>query len=311
MKFAIITEGNWGYRLGFNGFLNGLDYHDNKNIDFFCMITDEVPQEYINKAQSTFDFRVEFPRITEYVTKYPPPAKGGARWIMEFYKYKLAQELAGEYDAIMISDCDYMVGGFLENYFAIVAGTDFIFTSNNMMEPAAHYNGANIEAYKTRIEKDNYFFPCMNSPFICDPSRPRNLELYERIYQIGSDFGEDVVPFNRGFIECKRIADVLVLPGMLWFTPDFGRVHISKMEVNGKIIYNASAEKMMMMHRHWWCPGEMYREAISGTPEGSERREMVKSNVDLLIAECKRINTEWKLPIDWDIIPAEWSSVVI
>ncbi len=302
MKFAIVTESNWGYRYGFNGFLNGLDYHENKNIDFFCMITSEVPTDYIEKAQSTFDFRVEFPSIEAYREKYPPPdGGGGARWIMEFYKYKLAQELADEYDAIMIADCDYMVGGHLENYFEIVTGTDFIFTSNNMMEPAAHYNGADIEDYKKRIKKDDYYFPCMNSPFICDPSRPKNLELYERIYQIGMDFGEDVVPFNRGFIECERISDVLVLPGMLWFTPDFGRVPISKWTVNDKITFSASAEKMMMMHRHWWCIEEMNHEVTSGTVEGSEQREMAQNNVDLLLAECKRINTEWKLPIEWPV----------
>lgn len=301
MKFALITQGNWGYRYGFNGFLNGLDYHDNKLIDFHLMCTGEVPDEYKERAKEAFDFRVEFYDISEYMDRYGvPEGGGGTRWILEFYKYKLAKELA-DYDAVMITDCDYMCGGQLEKHFEVVIGSEVIMTSNNMMEPAAHMNGASVEQYQARIQQNDYFFPCMNSPFISDPKLETNQILYDKIFELGFDYGEDIVPFSRGLIETGRMSDVLVLPGMFWFTPDFGRVPIRRGEVNGKICFFVMSEKMMMMHRHWWCRGEMINEVMTSTQEGTERREMALKNTEMLLQECKRINTEWKLPIEWDV----------
>jgi hypothetical protein len=298
MKFALITESNWGYRFGLNGLLNGLDYHDNKAVDVHFMYTDEVPKEYLEQASSAFDFEVRSYRIADYIERYGvPEGGGGTRWVMEFYKYKLAGELADEYDAVMITDCDYMIGGNIENYFRGVVGNDLIMTSNNMMDSSSHINGADVEAYRTRMAHNDYFFPCMNSPFISDPKR--NIPLYDKIFELGHNYGEDIVPFSLGLVAMDRLSDVIVLPGMLWFTPDFGRVLISRGDVNGKRCYFHSTEKMMMMHRHWWCRGEMENEVLTGTAEGTPRREMAWNNVQLMLDECKIINTEWKLPLEW------------
>jgi len=301
MKYALITQFNWGYNYGFNGLINGLDYHDNKLIDVHVICTDEIPQWYIDRLGNTFDFDVFVYKTSDYATRYKPEHVDSNRWEVEFYKYKLAGELAGKYDAIMITDCDYMVGGKLENYFRLVVNTELICTSNNAMAAYDHFNGASLDEYKKRISHDDYFFPCMNSPFISDPNQEKNQKLYERIYELGLKYAEDIVPFSRALIDCERVDDMIVLPGALWFTPEFSRLPITRTTINGKRVYLALSEKMMMMHRHWWCRGEMETDLLTSTQEGSERRKYGWENVQLLLDECKIINTEWKLPLDWPL----------
>lgn len=301
MKYAVITQGNWGYRYGFNGLLNGLDYHDNKLIDFHIICTSEVPEDYIEQAKNTFDFGVFFYSVEQFMEEYGAPQGGGNRWVMEFYKYKLPEKIADQYDAVLITDCDYMVGGQIENYLRAVVGTDLIMTSNNVMDPGAHLNGADLDTYRARIEHNDYFFPCMNSPFISDPKSEKNQALYDLIFDIGHSYGEDIVPFSRGIIESGRATDLIILPGVHWFTPGFGAAPIAKREFFGKRCYFILEEKMMMMHRHWWCRGEMENEIHTGTQEGTERRTFAWANVQLMLDECKLINTTWKLPLSWDV----------
>lgn len=296
MKFGLITQTNWGYRYGTNGLLNGLDYHGNKSIDVHLMHTDEVPEDWLRKAETVFDFPVKNYRISEYMEKYPPPeGGGGTRWMLEFYKYKLAIELAQEYDALMIVDCDYLVLGDIQSYFEVIAGKDLIMTSNNWLDSGNHVNGADEERFREAV-KSNTFFPMMNSPCISCPKL--SIDLYERIWDIGFERGgEDIVPFVHAVIETGRLKKTIILPGIQWFNPSVAWIPINYSEVNGKRSYFSIGDKMMMAHRHWWSWGEMMGEA-ERLPE--PYKELAMQNTKLLLNECRTINTEWKLPLAWE-----------
>lgn len=298
MKAAIVTQFNWGYRWGINGLINGLDYHGNTEIDVHYIYSPSVPQEYIDESQSTFPFKVVPIPICEYTERFPlPPERSCARWVVEFYKYKLASDLAEEYDSIMLLDCDYMILGYLENWFAMVVGTDVLTTSNNWDCIHSHANGATVEDWTKRWENNpGGWFPVLNHPCIGDPKRHK--DFYEAIWDmaVADPRYEDVVPFTGALIKTHRLEKLITLPGMFWMTPEVGRADIHMRMLEGKRCYFVSNDKMMMAHRHWWVRGEMMQNAenIEG-PRGV----MMRKNIELMLHECKEINTNWKLKIDW------------
>jgi len=298
MDYALITQFNWGYRYGFNGIINGLDYHGNNNIDVYTIVTSEVPIWYREATARVFPFKVVFYETDEYARKYPPPANGGSRWILEFYKYKLAQELASEYKAAVIVDCDYMIGGNIENYLRVVEGSDVIMTANNICDDCNHLNEAIEEEYRNTYTKADYPLPIMNSPFFSDPKR--NLQVFEEIYKYGQYSAEDIVPFNKGIAAAGKIKDLIILPGTLFFSPDYIRLPITRRITNYKRSYWILGEKLMMMHRHFWCREEIERDVTTSTATDSERRRMAWENAQLLITECEIINTQWKMRLNWE-----------
>lgn len=302
MKAAIVTQSNWGYRWGLNGIINGLDYHENKEIDVHYIYTPEFPQEYIDECQNTFPFKVVPIPLSVYTEKYPPPTEHKCvRWELEFYKYKLASDLAEEYDSIMLLDCDYMVLANLENWFAMVVGTDVLTTSNNWDSIGAHANEATVETWTKHWEHNpGGWFPVLNHPCIGDPKRQK--DFYEAIWDMACEDPryEDVVPFTGALIKTHRLEKLITLPGMFWMTPEVGRVDICKAMLEGKRCYLASNDKMMTAHRHWWVRPEMTR---SGADIPGPRGEMIRKNVELMLQECKEINTNWKLKVDW---PFDW-----
>lgn len=300
MKFALITELNWGFRYGLNGILNGLDYHGNTEIDVHYLYDLDVPEWYRVKAAETFDFKVKGYSIDEYQEMRPPPVTGPGlrRWRLLYYSYYLAMDLT-EYDAVMIVDADMLVLGNLENYFKAVAGTDLIMVPNwNGLNGGCdidHVNGSSPEQWKDKIG-NHVFAVILCSPVVFDPRR--NVDFCKETLKQAVVTHSQFRAILWAMIELDRLKDCIVLPNLFWVNPQFHSVPYSYAIVNGKRAIFVHGDRVMMAHRRWWNPQEMQRE-IDEWDKTPEDRELSIKNMGYFTEECKEINTNWKLPLDW------------
>lgn len=302
MKFAVVMSASWDYRYGLNAVLNGLDYHNNNVSDVHILdLSRNIPQWYYNTAKEVFDFNIHIHFLDEYMEKYPDrPSFADSFWTTYHYKYLLASDLASQYDVMMIMDIDYLVCGKLDNYVKAVFGTDLILVPNLSPKPAewhSHINGANIDDLRDMLEKDVHFVSTANSPFIVDCKK--NSMLYTKTYECGFNTGNDMWSLFQAIVALDKADDVIDLPGVLWYNPAWRHSPIESHMVSGKRCYFTLGEKMMMIHRRWWAYDEQHS-WCSGLA-AKDDRVMCHKNVNILLLECKLINTEWKLPLKWDI----------
>jgi len=304
-KFAVITQFNWSYRYGFNAVVNGLDYHNNKDIDVHVIYNVDVPKDYLDKLAVAFDFDVIMHPQASFSDAVPKPVPGeGQRWIaherwpLEFYKYKLAQNLAPDYDAIMLTDADYLVLGDVTNYFRSVVGNDLLITAHNSYG-RTHSNGFLYDEYPNFIDEvEQLKSPVMNHPFFCDPKR--NIDFYQRVIDFGQFYAQDILPFNQALYDMRRFDDLIVLPSTLWGMFDATLAPINYMMQGRKRCFELRFDKMMMIHNHWWNrPGIMHSLGWYIT-EAPDIYVWATQNVNFLCDECREINTTWKLPLEWN-----------
>ena len=297
-EFALITEFNWGYRWGFNGLVNGLDYHGNKGIDIHAIHSSEVPAEYLEEAKRIYP-NIYFYRVEDYEKEYPPPPNCGSRWSLEFYKYKLAKEVAYNYNAIVMMDCDYLCTGRIENYLELVVDKDLILTSNNWMDPPNNLNDFDEEFLMKSFDENKYIFPVMNSPCFLNPSA--NMDFLEKVFELGRIHGEDCLPFSQALGYSGKLSKTIPLPGILFFNPAYAYTEIQHYMSNNKRCYYTIGDKMILIHRHWWAYAEIDGEITAWATENPDpkREAMARRSSDLLFRECKLINTAHKLKIPW------------
>jgi len=295
MKRGLITTFTWNYRFGVNAILNGMDYHEN-DVHIHVLYTPEVPESYIKSACETFPL-VEFHSLVEYMEKYPPPDLNvvGSRWVLEFYKYRVAQDLGQMgYDAVVTMDCDFLILGKFDLYFDIVAGTDLIMTSNCACK-IPHAYDADPDAFLAREkDSDDMFIPLGCSPVFCDPRE--SFDFYEAVLSMAANHGADGTPLNKVIMRTRRLKDVYVLPSCFWCETIWGEYPIELVEVDGKRCYIQFGDKLMMSHRRYWVQHDTYDQAEAA--QVSSERELIMDNLDLLVTECRVINTEWKLPLE-------------
>lgn len=286
MKFALVTQATWSYRFGFNAILNGLDYHGNQHIDVHA-VTSKFPEWYVASASSTFDFGVYLYDHAEYTENRKPELRNG--WArMWLYSFRLALDLASQYDVVIITDCDFLVCGYLENQFKMVAGTDLL------MIPCAcppdgrpiHLNGGSPEVFREaldRAQNNRGFVGVCSSPFISDPKR--NIGFYEGIWN-STRTSSSMRSIFMTIIEMDRVPDVVNLPVSLWCIPRFGNTPYVPRVINDRRCFFCYGDKVMMIHGKWWK--EPHYEA-----------ELAQQNAINFREECRLINTAWKLPLEW------------
>jgi len=308
MKFAVVMSSNWAYRYGLNGFLNGLDYHNNTVSDVYVLDisqSGDIPQWYWEKANEVFDFGVHVRYLDDYMKMNPNrPEHGNRIWCIFHYKYLVARDIAPDYDAIMVSDNDYLVCGNLDNYVKAVLGTDLILVPNLGDKPLRwhmHINNALNEDLREMLEQDKHFVSTANSPFIVDCKE--NFALYDKTFDCGFDTGNDMWSLFQAIVALDKSSDVIALPGALWYNPLWREVPIYACTVSGKRCYFTHGEKMMMIHRRWWAHTEQHKWAKNQPPQN---QALCHENVHILLKECELINTTWKLPLEWNL--SRWSS---
>lgn len=300
MRYAMVTEANWPYRYGLNAVLNGLDYHGNKNIDFYYLYDHDVPDWYLEKSTTSFDFSVFPLPLARYVEKYPP-LQPDCRWPLVYYRYKLASLLADQYDALMILDSDFLICGYLEHYFGMVAGTDLILLPNfsGLYESP---NEASSEYFRKRYwspEGKRYFITNPSSPFLASPAS--NVHVYAKVFENGARLDMDMWSLWEALLELNLVEKIVTLPGALWCNSVYTDLLYSYMKVDEKWCFfvEAGKEKVMMAHRRWWSREEMEGERDKHTRQWNA--EFIGRNVENFLTESKRINTEWKLPLEWHV----------
>jgi len=295
MKSSVIVTFNYGFLKGFNGILNGLDYHGN-TCDVHYIHDKSLPKDYIKASQNTFPFGVYPHLIDDLIAKYPMPKhRVGTVWPYYFYKYILAAELQ-EYDAICIMDADSLVNAYLMNYFRVVADSDLIVMAHNHLTYSEIENGVQ---YIPENEFKDKAKALHANPSLMNPKKYKY--LYEKVWEYGNEYSGDNTAIRKALYTTDNIKNVLTLPGYLFSNPPFRQAKMSYAEVNGKYGFFLFRERLKIIHRKWWPnpeePGEMYEE-WKKTPD--EKKDMCMTNMKNLHKESKRINTQWKLKIDWD-----------
>lgn len=297
MRFALVASLNWGYRYGLNGVLNGLDYHGHTLVDVHYLYDIDVPEWYRASAAAAFDFEVKGYSVAEYMEKYPPPTDFVRRWKLLFYNYKLSIELADRYDAVMVADLDTLITGNLENYFKAVVDTNLIMLPHFYGSQGSHINESSPGPWLDQIGVDHHFAVNLNSPVIFDPRQ--NKEFLEAVWRHGEVTHSPYRAIFWALIELDKLKDCIVLPNLFWFNPLFTTLPYVYGQSNGKRAFFIHGDKVMMVHRRWWCPEEMLT-IIDREVKTPEEREIAVRNMNYFVDECKQINTTWKLPLDWE-----------
>jgi hypothetical protein len=295
MRAALVTEASWSYRYGLNAILNGLDYHGNV-IDVHVICHQDVPDWYLQKASSVFDFGVYTYRLEDYMQKYPRESQHKTS-LMTFYSYKLVQEIADKYDSVMITDADFLICGRLENYFRTVVGNDLLMIPSARAHGGIpiHMNEADSTLLRQALELhsgDGNFICTCSGPFISDPKR--NTAFYEEVWRLSEGITTSSMRafFYATFVQMDRVADVIGLPTAIWCVPISSVAPYELLVVNGKRCFFLYYDKVMMIHGRWWS--QSYRDFYS-----KDRGAVAEANCKRFGAECKWINTEWKLPLEW------------
>jgi len=297
MRAALVTGFDWRYRYGFNAILNGLDYHGNV-VDVHALHTDGVPPGYMEDAQKLFPFQVCFYDLDRYAeTKGEDFTDKGDKWALCFYRYKLAEELASEYDALMIVDCSFMIVSDIDVYFRAVAGKDVIMAPNNFRSSIwSHINGGSSCAWKEWLASGNSL-PIDATLLLCSPRN--NLQLFSQIYLLGSTGNDVATSLNKALAELRLIEKTLVLSHTFWTMPALDEARVM-LRVNNlqrdRRTYFMAAERLLMVYGCWWS--RKLAQLDLGVLRGRDE-DMIERNIQLLLAESKEINTEWKLPLEW------------
>jgi len=295
MKSAIIVTFNYGFIKGFNGIINGLDYHGN-TCDVHYIHDKALPKNYIEASQKTFPFGVYPHLIDDLIKKYPmPPHRVGTVWPYYFYKYILAAELQ-EYDAICVMDADSLINAYLMNYFRVVANSDLIIMAHNHFTFTEVENGVQ---YVPENEFEDKSKALHANPSFMNPKKYKY--LYEKIWEYGREYGADATAIRKALYTTDNIKNVLTLPGYFFSNPPFKDAEMSYGNINNKYGFFLFRERLKIIHRKWWYnpeePGEMYEE---WKKTSEEKKDICMTNMKNLHKESRRINTEWKLKINWD-----------
>ena len=281
---------------GANAFINGLDYHDNE-VDFYLSGA-EPERKYVEEAKKIPDLKVNLHFVdgSELVAKYPPPPEKRGGWHVRFYRYKIAQEIGKNYDAVMIVDADMLCVNNIMKYFKIAHDTGFIVLPNNSW-------GTTIE----RVQEIGIDFlrgasspPFHNMPLFLDANK-WNVFL-NKVWDWGTkeDWG-DMTQVSRTIFRENIVDSVFTLSNLHWIMSSFYYEEIKKSNRGGKTYYMIGDEPINTVHRRWWRE-DVCRKFV-GDIKGERDHTVGHHNVKLLFEEYKRMNTQHKIKFDY---PFKW-----
>lgn len=197
-------------------------------------------------------------------------------------------DLASRYDVVVITDCDFLICGHIENQFKLVAGT------NSIMIPCAcplnkssiHLIGGSTEEFRKELDlyrNKRRFIGVCSSPFVSDPKR--NINFYKKIWDTLCTSSSMRAIFI-AIIDLGRVPDIVDLPVSLWCIPLLRDIPYTPRVVNDRRCFFCYTDKVMMIHGKWWA-------------EPNYGSELAQRNALNFHEECRLINTEWKLPLEW------------
>jgi len=275
---------------GVNAFLNGLDYYGN-TVDFH-LIGDEHVQQYVedNKEalkQTTINLFFKSLYDLRKKWKFPPTKKSG--WQVRFFRYRWAQEIKNDYDAILVVDADMVCLNNIMDKFKEAAETGLILQPNNPVG----YTIERVRELGIGPIRGASSPPFHNMPLFLD-AKKWNF-LLDKLWHWGIEepFGDMATLFRTEFRE-NVIDKVKLLPNELWLQEIFYKDMLKRIERNGKIYLSTSDnQELRTLHKRWWL-ADLCESRVFDIKE-KDNYVRGKNNVMLFWEEYKRLNLEWKL----------------
>lgn len=293
-KYAVVMTAR-GLLLGANAFINGLDYYDNE-VDFY-LIGNEAEKKYVDDAKQIKGLKVNlnFVHINDLKIKFPPPSQKRMGWHVRFYRYKVAQDVGKNYDAILIVDADMLCMNNIMKYFKLAHDTGFLVLPNNSW-------GSTVE----KVEEIGIDFlqgasspPFHNMPLFIDANKYNN--FLNKVWDWGTkeDWG-DMVQVSRTIFRENLVDRVFPLSNLHWVVSSHYFEAIKRTIRGGKQYLLVGEEKINMIHRRWWmkCVCEKFVHEI----KEKDNFARGQNNIKIFWEEYQRFNTKHKIKID---VPSE------
>jgi len=281
-KYAISMT-SVGMTTGVNAIYNGLKHFGN-DIDFH-LIGDDKEYAELNKD-------IIFHDIDEYKKKFNVPDDKGGGWYVRFLRYKLAEEMADQYDAIMIVDADMLCLNNIMKFFKIAAETGMIVIPSNPW-------GATVEKVLqsgTEMLK-GASSPPYHSLTILDPKK--HIKLLQEVWDYGikEPYG-DMVTLSRSLFRLDLIDQIYALPNHQWILSTF---YLDYLKPKGDKL-TICEEEVYMIHRRWWMTDvceKYYNDIKYDTPEKLIQKRIGRNNVKIFFDTFKKFNTQIGIKIDF------------
>ncbi len=284
-----------GLREGANAFINGLDYHDNE-VDFY-LAGGPDDKLYIEEAKKVKDLKVNlnFVDLAELVDKYPAPGKRGG-WHVRFYRYKIAETIGRNYDAVMIVDADMLCVNNLMKWFEVAHGSGLIVLPNNSWGSTTEkVTELGIEFLKGASSP-----PFHNMPMFIDCNKWH--DFLHKVFEWGKveDWG-DMVQVSRTIYRENLLDQTLATPNNLWVVSSWYYDMIKRGMRGGKRYFINAEEKINTIHRRWWM--ESVCAKFVGDIKEADNLARGRNNAKLFWEEYRWANTEHKIRVPF---PHKW-----
>jgi len=289
-KYAVIMTA-CGLLKGANAFINGLDYYDNE-VDFY-LAGGDPEKEYIEKAKQVSGLKVNlnFVHLDELQLNYPSPPPKRAGWQWRFYRYKMAEDIGKNYEAVLIVDADMLCMNNIMKYFKLAHDTGFLVLPNNSW-------GSTVE----KVQEIGIDFlkgaaspPFHNMPLFLDANKYKNFLMQVWNWGGKEDWG-DMVQVSRTIFRENLIDEVFLLSNLHWVVSSFYHEMIKSVDRGSKHYLMVGEERINMIHRRWWMNNVCEKFVNDIKEEDNERKG--RNNVRLFWNEYNRFNTKHKIQID-------------
>ena len=280
MRYAWIVTTNDTYWPSVNAMINALEYYDYPpNLDVHIIHTPEMA-ETLERIKNDYTFNIIPTPIGPFVQRVTP--SHSVPHTLIYAKYKLAVEIAEDYNAIFHIDGDCMVLDNFMKYFEVAASTDIFVVAQfchthctiddykNMPPEWVHSVGtplANFPVFYNPL----YYSGVMQSIWDSQPNEQtcsdplKNTEMYF---------------FTKALWEAGVMDRMLILPGNLWVTDAFvSHTPINEMTIaSKKTLFNATGDRIQIIHNKWWKPGH-----AEGEIGRSPNKELCRANIDKML----------------------------
>jgi hypothetical protein len=290
MNNALIVTYNLAYLPALNALLNALDYYGHKNLDVHIAHTADLNPALEILRKGGFSFNI----ITHPVEPLLNPKQGIYINLM-FMRYKIAQIIARDYDAICHLDGDVLLLDNIEKYFTIAGQTDLI--------PCAEFphTETNLDFFKTHDpDWAAAAFPMANFPVFYSPEK--HIDMMQYIWDhfpepdnADRERNNEMYIFNYAIWACKKIDCILPLPGNAWVGDKYMyHADIRSYIVGGKIgMYDFLLDRIHLIHNKYWKEGVAAAE-LERVGQASGNIERVSANIKEIQNVMEGFNTRWK-----------------
>jgi len=246
-KNLVVVSASPNYLASINALFNSIDYH---KIDTDVLLVSwRLPQEYIKKAQETFDFN-----IIVVESEHEHQVQGTA---IERFRY--AVEYGKDYEAVCLLDADIF---FTDNpsRFFYAASKGVIITGHNGMHISFTKEHQRIYQCDLGVEEYPHYQIHTTAPIFLSP---QDLDWFDSLYKSERvDSFDDFLYLNVLGIKMGKIEKMICMPPY-FFTQihHFGIKPNTRIIEKGGVLLSETEERICSVHGKWenfgWYDGLM------------------------------------------------------